>query len=135
MKISNTDCELNKYLDLTIEKTNNSGIRRIDENENNEEIIEEIKELILPICIIKHTDNNIIFLVTCPENLSENLKNSLISSFQIIKPVSAENYKDYNLARFKTNKVDNNIIINIYDKRCDDSNKNYICETIRNVTI
>jgi hypothetical protein len=131
---NNTDCKLNKYLDLTIEKTNNSGIRRIEENEKNEEIKEEIKELILPICIIEHTDNNIIFSVTCPENLSENLKNSLISAFQSIKPISAkENYKDYNLARYKTNKVDNKIIINIYDKRCDDSNKNYICETIRNV--
>ena len=104
-------------------------MRRTNEN------IEEIKEAILPICIIEHTDNNIIFTISCPENLYENLKNNIISAFQSIKPISSkENYKNYSLAGYTINNVNNLIEINIFDKRCDYSNDNFNCETLRNLT-
>ena len=126
-KENNKNCELDKYLDLTIKNKTNTSIT----NEN----IEEIKKAILPICIIEHTDNNIIFTITCPENLSVNLKNNIISAFQSIKPISLkENYNNYNLARYTINSINNHKEINIFDKRCDYSNENYICETITNLT-
>ena len=124
---NNKNCELDKYLDLTIKNKTNISIT----NEN----IEEIKKAILPICIIEHTDNNIIFTITCPENLSENLKNNIISAFQSIKPISSkENYNNYNLAGYTINAINNHKEINIFDKRCDYDNDNYNCETITNLT-
>ena len=123
------NCEQEKYLDLTIKNQNN--IRR-----NNEDI-EEIKEAILPICIIEHSDTNFIFSATCPETLSENLKNNIISAFQSIKlNLCKENYQNYKLTGIKINNTKNHVDINIIDKRCDGSeeNENQACEIIRNIT-
>ena len=77
----------------------------------------------------------IIFSVTCPESLEENLKNHIISSFKSIKPNSSkDNYKDRNLVNLEINKTNDQIDINIFDKRCDNINENQTCETIRNLT-
>ena len=73
-KENKTDCELFKYLDLTIKNQNNL--------KNNHENIEEIKEAILPICIIEHSDTNIILSIICPKTLSNNLKNNIILAFK-----------------------------------------------------
>ena len=62
---SETGCELEEYLNLNIKTQDN--LRR------NEEEIDNIKKAILPICIIEHTDTNLIISVTCPEILSNNL--------------------------------------------------------------
>ena len=121
------NCEQEKYLDLTIKNQNN--IRR-----NNEDI-EEIKEAILPICLIEHSDTNFIFSATCPETLSENLKNNIISTFQSIKTnLCKENYQNYKLTGIKINNTKNHVEINIIDKRCSEENENQACEIIRNIT-
>ena len=116
-----TNCQLEKYLDLTIQNQNN--LRRNNEN------IEELKKVILPLCIIEHSDTNIILSINCPETLSDNLKNNLISSFKNIKPnLSKTNFQDYNL-RF--NNIDEQVDINIGDKECDNKNQN--CEININI--
>ena len=122
-----TNCELEKYLDLTIKNKNN--LRRNNEN------IEEINQAILPICIIKHSDINIILSISCPETLSEDLKNNIISAFQSIKPnLSKENFNINNISGLVINNTDNNTIdINLFDKRCYNENKNQKCEVIRNI--
>ena len=97
---------MEKYLDLTIQNQNN--LRRNNEN------IEELKKVILPLCIIEHSDTNIILSINCPETLSDNLKNNLIYSFKNIKPnLSKTNFQNYNL-RF--NNIDEQVDINIGDK-------------------
>lgn len=69
-------------MDLNIKNTNN--LRGIDESS-----MEKVKDVILPICLIEHTDTNIILSVTCPKTLSSNLKNDIILAFESIKPDSA----------------------------------------------
>ena len=97
------DCDLKKYLDLNIKNTNN--LRR-----NDEVNIEQIKKVILPICIIEHTNTNIIISVTCPETLSSNLKNDIILAFQSIKPDSANSInEDENLSGNKIETKDNKV--------------------------
>ena len=123
------NCELKKYLDLTIKNQNN--LRRTNEN------IEEIKEAILPICIIEHSDTNIILSITCPETLSENLKNNIISTFKSIKPnLSRENFQNYSLSGLSINITSNEIEANMYDRRCNYMNNsgNENCEIIQNMT-
>ena len=134
-KISTTssedDCELQKYLDLNIKNTNN--LRRIEE-----ENIDQINDVILPICLIEHTDTNIILSVTCPKTLSSNLKNDIILAFQSIKPDSASciNYDETNVGTKKEIK-EGKIYINKFDKDCKnydgDPNKIMNCESIRNI--
>ena len=128
-KNNKNNCELKKYLDLTIKNQNN--LRRNYEN------IDEIKQVILPICLIEHSNTNIIFSVTCPETLSENLKSNIISAFQSIKPnLIKENYQNYNISGLTFNITNNETNINLFDKRCEQKskNENQSCETIRNIT-
>ena len=125
------DCELNKYLDLNIRNSNN--LRRLNEND-----FEKVKEVILPICIIEHTDTNIILSVTCPETLSSNLKNDIILAFQTIKPDSANSINfNQDGTGTKTKEKDGKIYINSFSDECNnydgDPKKNMTCETIRNI--
>jgi hypothetical protein len=127
---SNSDCELEQYLDLTIKSKN---LRAIDE-----ENIEKIKDAILPICIIEHTDTNIIISVTCPETLSYNLKEDIISSFQSIKPETIKGIvNDSSLAGTSITQKDNRKYIDSFDKACDDYDGdptlNETCEAIKNI--
>ena len=125
------DCELQKYLDLNIKNKNN--LRRIDENDR-----EQVKDVILPICIIEHTDTNIPISVTCPETLSSNLKNDIILAFESIKPDSSNCINDdINDAGVEIEKKNDKIYIKSFNKICDDydedPNKNMTCEIIRNI--
>ena len=128
---SEYDCELKQYLDLNIKSTNN--LRRADEGD-----IEQIKDAILPLCIIEHTNTNIILSVTCPKTLSSNLKNDIILAFQSIKPDSASYINfDETIAGTKKEIKDDKIYINSFDKVCmnydGDPNKKMNCELIRNI--
>ena len=124
-----TNCEMKKYLDLTIKNTNKNHYS------NEKEII---KDAVLPICIIEYSDENIILSVSCPETLSDNLKDDIISAFQSIKP-NLPKEKIYKNELIYTNITENKneIYINIFDDKC----KNYkndetkICETIQNLTL
>ena len=128
---SENDCELKKYLDLNIKNTNN--LRR-----NDEDNLEQIKKVILPICIIEHTDTNLIISVTCPETLASNLKNDIILAFQSIKPDSINSLKkDENIAGITTEEKDNKIYIKSFDNVCRDYDGNpdinMTCELIRDI--
>ena len=112
------DCELETYLDLNAKETRN--LRRNDEV-NEEEIL---KQAIIPLCLIEHTDTNLILSVTCPENLSINLKNDILLAFKTIKP---ETVREMNETEEYTGttieKRDNKIYIEIYSKDCEDYKK------------
>ena len=99
------DCELKTYLDLNAKNSNN--LRRIDEADK-----EQIKKAVLPICIIEHTDTNIILSVTCPETLAKNIKDNIILAFQSIKPDSVKDIiEDQSIAGTTIERKDNKIYI------------------------
>ena len=116
------DCELETYLDLNIRDTRK--LRRNDEI-NEEEIL---KEAILPICLIEHTDTNLILSVTCPETLSSNFKKDIIEAFEVIKPDSTHQLNETEeYMGTKIEKKDNKIFIETYNNDCDDYNeKDYL---------
>ena len=132
------DCELKRYLDLTIKNNkNDNNLRRNDEKKR------DIKKAIIPLCIIEHTDTNLILSVTCPETLADNLKNDIILAFESIKPDSIKGRADDETS-YGMNIVekDDKIYINKFFKECDNNN-NIInnngdtsrnkCETIKNI--
>jgi hypothetical protein len=126
-----TDCELKEYLNLNVK---NKNLRNIDE----QEIQEVIKKLIIPICIIEHTDTNIIISATCPETLSSNLKEDIILSFQVIKPRTFKGIiEDDSIGGTNVTQKDNKKYINSFIKGCDDYNGdltiNKTCEEIKNI--
>ena len=128
---SEDECELKKYLDLNIKNKNN--LRGLDD-----ESYEKIKEVILPICLIEHTDTNIILSVTCPETLSKNLKNDIILAFQSIKPDSANSIiLTENSAGATTEEKDGKIYINSFTNDCEDydgdPDKKMTCKLTRNI--
>ena len=125
------ECDLKNYLDLNIKNTNN--LRGIDESS-----MEKVKDVILPICLIEHTDTNIILSVTCPKTLSSNLKNDIILAFESIKPDSSTSIiANENDAGTKTEEKDGKLYINSFDKNCQnydgDPNKNMTCQLFRNI--
>ena len=81
------DCNLEQYLDLNKRESNN--LRR-NEEENEEELL---KSAIIPLCIVEHTDTNLIISLTCPKTLEERFKNDIIRAFQNIKPDSTKGYE------------------------------------------
>ena len=76
--IEGKNCELESSLDLTY-KDEDNNLRQIDENEN-------IEDVDLPICIIEHSDTNLIISVSCSRTLEQQSKNMIISAFKCIKP-------------------------------------------------
>ena len=123
------NCELEDYLNLFIKNKSNLKIK----NEN----IEELKEVILPICLFEHTDNNNILYISCPETLSKTLKNNIISAFQGIKPLLLDKNLDNNLIKTTITDDEKTINISISDKRCNNIKENdqQKCEIIKNFTI
>ena len=126
-----TDCELEQYLDLNVKNKNLKSVEK-------EEVKKIIKEAILPICIIEHTDTNIIISVTCPETLSSNLKEDIILSFQNIKPESFKGIvDDDSIAATSVIEKDNRKYINSFVKGCDDYDGdpsiNVTCEITKNI--
>ena len=112
------DCKLEKLLDLNKREENN--LRRNDE----ENIDELIKKAILPICIIEHTDTNIIISITCPETLSDNFKEDIIRAFNIIKPDSQKGFDfDKNYVDTIVQEKDDKIYINSFDNVCMEPNE------------
>ena len=114
--LSDNDCELEQYLDLN--KKDNRNLRT---NEENDEDL--IKNTIIPICLIEHTDTNLIISMTCPENLDDSFKNDIIIAFQNIKPDSMKGYEyDKNLVNTITEEKDDKIYITSYDNICSEPN-------------
>ena len=131
--IETDDCQLEKNLDLN--KREESNLRRNDENEDDEELI---RKAILPICIIEHTDTNLIISITCPETLSSSYKEDLIRAFSNVKPNTIKGF-EFNKEYINTIKEekDDKIYINSYDNLCVDTNmdpsKTIICNLTQDI--
>ena len=111
-EISQNDCELIQYLDLNYKSSNNLRTNTEDS---------EIEEVILPICIMEHTDTNIILSITCPKTLENNLRNIIKNAFECIKPMSIKGFsEDKNLSDTVIETKDDKTYINSFTKFCDD---------------
>ena len=125
------DCEYEEYLNLNFREENN--LRR-----NEEDDLEIFKQAILPICIIEHSNTNLIFTVSCPETLSNNMRNDIILAFKSIKPESLNGINDEEkITGTKIEQKDDKIYIESFNKNCNDydgdPNKNMTCELIKNI--
>ena len=130
-----TDCEYIPYLDLTYEE-DQTNLRSLEEG--------DIEDVILPVCLIEHSETNIIISVSCPSTLEENLKNLIINAFKLMKPVTIRGFKQNKTLDDTTiESKDNKLYVNSFSKICDDGEENEeneeekdkICETIKNITI
>ena len=127
----NDDCQLEQNLDLN--KRNSSNLRR------NEEVDEKlIRKAILPICIVEHTDTNLIISFTCPETLSESYKADILRAFSSIKPDSMKGFeqeKEY--ADTQKEEKDDKIFIKSFDSICTSPNfdptKTVICNATKDI--
>ena len=114
--IEGKDCELEPFLDLTY-KDDENNLRQIDENE-------DIEEVDLPICIIEHTDTNIIISVSCSRTLEKQSQNLIISAFRCIKPSTINgNHEDENLSSSNIKEENEKIYITSFSKYCDDEDR------------
>ena len=106
------DCEPQKMVDLTEKKKNNiNGNARILNNE------QDYKDLPVPLCLFKITDNNFITSISCPESFSESKKNEILLDLYFFRPPAIE----------RADKKNDNITITIKEDR--NKNRKYIRET------
>ena len=125
------DCQLGKQLDLN--QKNENKLRR---NEENAEDL--IRQAILPICIIEHTDTNLIISLTCPETLDPSYKEDIIRAFSNIKPDSMKGFDfDKNYVDTITEEKEDKIYIYSFDNICSEPNvdlkKTIICNMSKNI--
>ena len=120
-----TDCELIKYLDLSTSNKNN--LRNAEESNP--------EELTIPICLIEHTESNIILSINCPNNLEENFKSLLKLAFENIKPETIKGAEDVKtLADINVETKENKIYINSFSKLCDDEERDdKTCESQKKI--
>ena len=123
---NSTNCNLIKYLDLSSFKINN--LRK-----NNTYDLDEIKNALIPLCIIEHTNTNFILSITCPETLSYNIKNDIINAFKSFKPESFKGNILDNNTKTDFEIKDNKIYIKKLEKECDENLNNITCEINRDI--
>ena len=120
-----SDCQYSTYLELNVNSE--------DEDEDNQRNLDDdfnIEELTFPVCLIEHTETNIILSITCPRNLESNLKQIIIDTFESIKPKTIANTEENKtLADTTIEKRENKIYIKSFSKICEDNNDNKICLT------
>lgn len=79
--LENEDCNPKELVDLgkkeNVKKF--SGLRNLEKLEN-------LKDIPIPVCLFNLTDNNIIISIKCPQSLSENMKNEIISDIYYFRP-------------------------------------------------
>ena len=122
---NSTNCRLEKYLDISSIKINNL-------RNNNSYDLNEIKSVLIPLCIIEHTNTNLIISVACPETLPYNIKNDIINAFKSFKPESFKGTFNNNSSTGIDIK-ENNIYINKIEKECDENLNNFTCELNRDI--
>ena len=106
------NCELKPILDLN--KKQEYNLRRNNDNDYS------IKDALLPICKVEHTGTNLITSVTCPNTVTNNLKQEIIEVFKIIEQSSIEKFDNVSYNN------DNNVYVNISKDKCSDINKDNI---------
>ena len=130
LKSDDNDCELKPIFDLN--KNEKQNLRR---NEENEDLLEKA---ILPICIVEHTDTNIIISLTCPETFSVSFKNDIIQAFQNIKPNSTKAIiSGNNQINITETQGNDEVNIDILNNECSDLNetnsKSMKCNSAKNI--
>ena len=120
-----TDCELIKYLDLS--ESNNNNLRNAEESNP--------VELTIPICLIEHTDSNIILSISCPNNLEDHFQSLLKLAFENIKPETIKGAEDEeSFAYINIEEKEDKIYINSFSKLCEDEEKDdKTCETQKKI--
>ena len=90
-------CNLKEYVDLSSNtKTNLRNLKELN----------DLKDIPVPLCLVNFTDTNIIISTSCPESLSENIKQEISSDFKYFRPTiktSSDRIDEMNLT------VSNNI--------------------------
>ena len=127
----NDDCELETKLDL-----NKKGENNLRRNEENPEDL--IRKALLPICIVEHTDTNLLLSISCPDTLSKSFKEDILKAFGNIKPGSIKGFEfDKDYVDSKKEEKDDKIYINSFDNVCQDliidQNKITICNQTTNI--
>ena len=125
------NCQLERQLDLNVR--DESNLRRNEENAE-----ELIKKAILPICIVEHTDTNLIISLTCPETLSPNYKDDIKRAFSVIKPDSMRGFVyDENYTNTISEEKEDKVFITSFDYMCvdqiDDPQKKTLCNVTKNI--
>ena len=90
----------------------------------------------LPICLIEHTDTNIIISMTCPKTLENSLKNIIKNAFESIRPQTIKGFsEDKNLSDTNIETKDDKTYINSFNKFCSDEEEEIekTCETNLNI--
>ena len=122
-----TECEYHKYLDLSEDTKRN--LRNVEQEPN-------IEDLIIPICLIEHTDSNIILSINCPYNLEENLKNLIETAFKCIKPQTIKGAEeDKTLSDTTIETKEEKIEVNSFSMSCEDEEeeKDKTCESYKKI--
>ena len=77
----NEDCNPQPLIELT--KISNN-------DKNNIRILEDLKDIPVPLCLFNITDNHIITTLTCPDSLSDIKRNEIILDLYFFRPPAAE---------------------------------------------
>ena len=123
-----TDCQDEPYLDLTEKYEKENNLRNVNQEPN-------IEDLTIPLCLIEHTDTNIILSINCPRTLESNLKSLIINAFKGIKPQTIKGANDdKEISDTKIETKEDKIYINSFSKVCEEyENSDKTCETNTNI--
>ena len=75
----NEECELKDLVNL---------INNNKKNPSSLKTINDLKDIPIPLCLFNITDTNIITSILCPESLTENMKNELLSDLHYFRPLA-----------------------------------------------
>ena len=78
------DCELEKMVELSVVKKEKNNKASVLNN------TEDYKDLPIPLCTFKITDNDFILSITCPESFSESKKNEILLDLYFFRPPAIE---------------------------------------------
>ena len=126
--LKGTDCEYIKYLDLS--ESNKNNLRNVEQEPN-------IEDLTIPMCLIEHTDSNIILSINCPKNIEENFKSLIEEAFKCIKPETIKGEeKDKTLSDITVETKEEKIEINSFSKLCEieeEEEQDKTCESYKKI--
>ena len=125
----NDTCVQKKIIDFT--NQNYTKLKNLNE-------IDDLKEVPIPLCLFNVTDNGVILSMECPESLSQNKKNDIISDLYHIKPVSIKriNKEEANITITKEEKDNKHFIRESHGGVCDIENSMFsFCSKDKNTTL
>ena len=79
LSVKNEDCELKELVNLSNnDKTNLRSLKEVT----------DLKDIPVPLCLFNLSDTNIITSISCPESLSQNIKNEILSDLYYFRPIA-----------------------------------------------